>query len=473
MKDISKVNIFNLFLAIILILTIFSISWKFIVIIVVLFAFFYFNREKIQTEKFKTIANINTKSVQEIKSFVKENNEVNSSLDLPSLKLLNYGKITLESDKSIKAKAKLIVDTLKSININVKFVDFTKNPTIIRLVFSTDNIESRTRISKIQNAIKDLSTALGTRAIKLITVVEGKKNCFALEMPSDVKNTVKLINVINTDKFRELKKSLLVKNFYNGLPIALGIDSDGQELILNLCKAPHVLIAGTTGSGKSVSTVSFIMNLILHHNPKTLNLLMADAKIVELSIFENLPHLIHPLVTNYAGTIELLNIAVTKMQERIELCKNAGVKDIAEYNKKFPEKMIPFIVLIIEEFGEIKLAAPAADKKDETFDTLIARLGQLSRAMGIHLILTCQRPDAKIVSPLIKANMPTRVCFQVTDQTNSRIVIDANGAEALTGKGDGLFYNGGSITRFQNAFQDEDEVKKVIEWWENKKDEKN
>lgn len=462
-----KLTLTNVLLAIILSLIVLNVSFKIIIVVAIVGIGILVNHSKIKNvenvAKRIQIPTISSKEVTKIKSFVKDNTE---DLNLPPLELLEYRKVKLDSDKSIKEKAKIVVNTLKSFDVAVKFVEFTKNQSLIRLVFSTDNATSKTKIAKIKSSITDIQGSLGTSSVKFIPVVEKKKNCFALELPVENREKVTLLSVMNSEPFRAFKKLLKLSNFYNGLPIALGMDSIGKPLIADFTKFPHLLIAGATGSGKSVSVSNIITNFLMLHSPATLELLLVDAKMVELSAFEKVKHLKRPIVYTYKDTLEFLDLLFEEMSKRMELFKSLGVKEISEYNKKNQDKPLPFIVLVIDEYAELMAQAPAEDVKNAVFGNKISRLGQLARFAGIALLLSTQRPDAKVITPLLRANIPTRIGFAVSSRTNSQIILDSNDAASLLGKGDGIFAFNGSAVRFQNCYVSPEEIEGIVKWWD-------
>lgn len=460
-----KLKFTNVLLAIILVLIVFGVSFKIIVVVAIVGIALLLNHSKLENVKLSKriqIPTIAPKSLTKIQQFVKENTD---ELNLPPLELLEYRKVKLDSDKSIRAKAKIIVTTLKGFDVDVKFVDFTKNPTLIRLLFSTNNVTSKTKIAKIKSSIQDLGSALGTNTIRFIPIIENMKDTFALELPVEKREKVSLLSVVNTDEFRTLKKELRVGNGYNGLPVALGIDSTGKPVVFDYCKLPHLAIGGSTNSGKSVGISNILLNLLMTHSPETLQLLLVDGKVVELSLFETVPHLAKPIAKSYKETIEFLDYLFSLMQERMETLTSENLKTFSEYNKKHQDKPMPMVLLCIDEFAEILFQQPPEDAKTAVFANKISRLGALCRFTGIFLLLSTQRPDSKILSPLLKANLPARISYAVTSKTNSLIILDEVGAESLLGNGDGLFANNGKLVRFQNCYVSTEEIQKVVEWW--------
>lgn len=393
---------------------------------------------------------------------------------LPSYDLLNKYKVEKIDDNIINAKAKIIISTLKDFGLPLKVINSTKNTAIIKLFFKFDDtVETKTKptVKAIKRYIEELKVKLGTNKLTFYPVVEGT-NTFAFELAIGTQ-ILGLQNILLSNEMQSYLKNIAVKNkkyiFYNGLPVTLGETSTGEPLLFDIKSAPHTLICGETGSGKSVCIHTILTSLLLEHSPKTLQLYLVDGKRTELTVYRQTPHLKHNIIYELGDTLKMLNEVHTEVKKRLDLLTESGKQNITEYNKSFPAKALPYIVVVIDEFGDIVLQQTAAEKREQTFDNVISRIAAMSRAAGVHLILSTQRPDVNIVTPLLKANIPARICFKVVDQTNSRIVIDENGAEKLSGKGDGLLKTN-SLTRFKGAFIDLEEIERVVTWWKNNKD---
>ena len=322
------------------------------------------------------------------------------------------------------------------------------------------------KVSQIVNLSNDMARALGAQAIRVVHPLPGK-HTIGIEVPNSEKEKVRIKDLIQIAGNRPEKMHI---------PLFFGKDSSGEALVSDLTAMPHLLIAGTTGSGKSVCINSIITSILLTKRPDEVKLILVDPKMVEMAAFNNIPHLMCPIVTETKQAEQILEWATVKMDERYALLAEAGVKNIAGYNKlsieelverfkpgspeeeaKIPKKL-PYIVIIIDELADLMMTS---GKEIEAF---IVRLAQKSRAIGIHLVLATQRPQATVVTGLIKSNMPCRISFRVAARMDSRIVLDQNGAEALLGQGDMLFLQPGTseLIRAQGAFLDDNEVRGVV-----------
>ncbi len=321
------------------------------------------------------------------------------------------------------------------------------------------------KISRIANLNNDLALALKAVAIRIEAPIPGK-DYIGIEVPNRVRRTVFFKEIIDSSEFREKKK---------GLPIVLGKDIAGGARVYDLSSMPHLLVAGATGAGKSVCLNSIIVSLLMKFSPEELKFLLIDPKRIELASYTELPHLIHPVVTEMDLAKTALEWAVAEMERRYDLMAKMGVRNISSYNARSarisqknkeegpPFEPIPYLVLIIDEMADLMLTA---GKEAETH---IIRLAQLARAAGIHLILATQRPSVDVVTGLIKANFPARIAFQVTSKHDSRTILDSVGAENLLGKGDMLFKPpAGRIERIHGAYISDGEIERVIEFWKRK-----
>ena len=346
-----------------------------------------------------------------------------SNFILPNLDLLDEPKdqpISYDKEKALD-KAKRIEEKLENFGINGQITEIKPGPVITLYEYRP---EAGTKINKISSLSDDLAMALKATRIRIIAPIPGK-DVIGIEVPNDLRETVYLKELLSKDQF---KKSPSPIN------LSLGKDISGIPLFTDLKTAPHLMMAGTTGSGKSVFLHSIITSMLYKATPKQLRFIMIDPKMLELSGYEDIPHLLHPVVTNPKKASAALKWAVKEMETRYKLLSDIGVRDIDSYNKKIDTETesLPFIVIIIDELADLMFVAPNEIKES------ITRLSQMARAAGIHLIVASQRPSADVVAGLIKANFPARISFAVSSKIDSRIILDASGAEELLGKGDML-----------------------------------
>ena len=342
-------------------------------------------------------------------------------------------------------KSKEVIDTLKNFNIEIQDCNATFGPTITRYEVSP---KPGTKVSKIVNLSDDLALSLAARSIRIEAPVPGK-SVIGIEVPNDKPQVVGLREVITSNEF---------VNDPSSLAVGLGKEISGKPLIADLAKMPHLLIAGATGSGKSVCVNTIITSLLYKSSPEEVKLLLIDPKVVELAHYNGIPHLLSPVVTDPKKASNALNWAVNEMNKRYQLFAENGVKDIAGYNRKCEEKMHK-IVIIIDELADLMMAC------GNEVEDYICRLAQMARAAGMHLIIATQRPSVDVITGIIKANIPSRIAFAVSSQTDSRTILDMGGAEKLLGKGDMLYYPLGAAkpVRIQGAFISEEESEKVID----------
>ena len=337
-----------------------------------------------------------------------------SNFILPNLDLLDEPKdqpISYDKEKALD-KAKRIEEKLENFGINGQITEIKPGPVITLYEYRP---EAGTKINKISSLSDDLAMALKATRIRIIAPIPGK-DVIGIEVPNDLRETVYLKELLSKDQF---KKSPSPIN------LSLGKDISGIPLFTDLKTAPHLMIAGTTGSGKSVFLHSIITSMLYKATPKELKFIMIDPKMLELSGYEDIPHLLHPVVTNPKKASAALKWAVKEMETRYKLLSDIGVRDIDSYNKKIDTETenLPFIVIIIDELADLMFVAPNEIKES------ITRLSQMARAAGIHLIVASQRPSADVVAGLIKANFPARISFAVSSKIDSRIILDASGAE--------------------------------------------
>ena len=342
-------------------------------------------------------------------------------------------------------KSKEVIDTLKNFNIEIQDCKATFGPTITRYEVSP---KPGTKVSKIVNLSDDLALSLAARSIRIEAPVPGK-SVIGIEVPNDKPQVVGLREVITSNEF---------VNNPSSLAVGLGKEISGKPLIADLAKMPHLLIAGATGSGKSVCVNTIITSLLYKSSPEEVKLLLIDPKVVELAHYNGIPHLLSPVVTDPKKASNALNWAVNEMNKRYQLFAENGVKDITGYNRKCEDKMYK-IVIIIDELADLMMAC------GNEVEDYICRLAQMARAAGMHLIIATQRPSVDVITGIIKANIPSRIAFAVSSQTDSRTILDMGGAEKLLGKGDMLYYPLGAAkpVRIQGAFISEEESEKVID----------
>ncbi len=377
----------------------------------------------------------------------------------------------LEEDKGkpntgdIKANANIIKRTLQNFGIEVEMDEITVGPTVTRYALKP---AEGVKLSRIVGLQSDLALALAAHPIRIEAPIPGK-SLVGIEIPNKGKSTVGLATLLADDKFQNSPKPLT---------IALGRGISGKATFGNLAKMPHALVAGTTGSGKSVTIHSIITSLLYRNGPDDLKFIMVDPKRVELTLYKNIPHLLTPVITEAKKTILALKWAAKEMDRRYDILESESVRDIESYHNtifgKKPKKTktndageeveiegdrMPYIVIIIDELADIMSSYP------RELESAIVRLAQMSRAVGIHLILSTQRPEVNVITGLIKANVPARVALKVSSQIDSRTILDTGGAEKLLGAGDMLYSSGDAQPeRLQCAYISESEVKKVVKY---------
>lgn len=373
----------------------------------------------------------------------------------PSLSLLDRDKGKPDVG-DIKANSNIIKRTLANFGILVEMDEITVGPTVTRYALKPAEGVKLSRIVALQN---DLALSLAAHPIRIEAPIPGK-SLVGVEIPNRAKTTVSLGALLADDKFQKAPKPLTV---------AVGRDVAGRAHFANLAKMPHGLIAGTTGSGKSVTIHSVITSLLYRNGPDDLKFIMVDPKRVELTLYNKIPHLIGGVITDAKKCIQALKWAAGEMQKRYDVLERHSVRDIESYHNNvlkgnmnnLTDEMprMPYIVIIIDELADIMQTYP------RELEAAIVRLAQMSRAVGIHLILSTQRPEVNVITGLIKANVPTRMALRVPTQVDSRTILDSAGAEKLLGSGDMLYSDGnGQPIRLQSAFISEDEVKKVVRY---------
>ncbi|HET6829609.1 MAG TPA: DNA translocase FtsK 4TM domain-containing protein, partial [Ramlibacter sp.] len=388
---------------------------------------------------------------------------------LPQVDLLDgaSGRQETVSADTLEMTSRLIEKKLKDFGVDVRVVAAAPGPVITRY-----EIEPATGVkgSQIVNLAKDLARSLSLVSIRVVETIPGK-NYMALELPNAKRQSIRLSEILGSQAYNEAKSMLT---------IGLGKDIVGNPIVADLAKMPHVLVAGTTGSGKSVGINAMILSLLYKAEARDVRLLMIDPKMLEMSVYEGIPHLLAPVVTDMRQAANGLNWCVMEMERRYKLMSKLGVRNLAGYNAKIDEakakgdfiynpfsltpdspeplERLPYIVVVIDELADLMMVV------GKKIEELIARLAQKARAAGIHLILATQRPSVDVITGLIKANIPTRIAFQVSSKIDSRTILDQMGAEALLGMGDMLYMPRGTglPIRVHGAFVSDDEVHRVV-----------
>ena len=416
--------------------------------------------------------NVNEEEVlsqEEIKNKLEDLGEYDPKLDLsnyksPGINLLqDYGSGKIEIDKSeLEANKNRIVETLSNYKIGISSISATIGPTITLYEIVP---EAGIRISKIKNLEDDIALSLSALGIRIIAPIPGR-GTIGIEVPNQKPATVSMKTVIASDKFQ---------NSDMELPVAIGKTISNETFVADLTKMPHLLMAGATGQGKSVGLNAILASLLYKKHPSQVKFVLVDPKKVELTLFNKierhflakLPDTDEAIITDTKKVINTLNSLCIEMDQRYDLLQNAQCRNIVEYNKKFiarklnpndGHKYLPYIVLVIDEFADLIMTA------GKEVETPIARLAQLARAIGIHLIVATQRPSVNVITGIIKANFPARVAFRVTSKIDSRTILDAGGADQLIGRGDMLISLGNELLRLQCAFIDTPEVEKITDF---------
>lgn len=364
----------------------------------------------------------------------------------PPMEFLHERK-TKPSAGDIDAAMERIRKTLENFGIQVEMGDVSVGPTVTQYTLKPAEGIKLARITALGN---DLALALAAHPIRIEAPIPGK-SLVGIEVPNHTIATVGLREILESHSFKERKSSLVV---------ALGKDVAGNPWIADLGKMPHLLVAGATGSGKTVCLNTIITSLLYENGPETLKLMLVDPKRVELTNYNNIPHLITPVITEVPKTVNALKWAISEMDHRFDLLQKIGHRDIISYNRAAEDKM-PYLVIVIDELADLMVAAASE------VEASIIRLAQMSRAVGIHLVLATQRPSVDIITGLIKANITSRIAFAVASQTDSRTILDTSGAEKLLGRGDMLYLSAelSKPKRLQGAFVADDEINKIVEFW--------
>ena len=441
-----------------------------------------FKKEKVKIEKREPVKI--AKEVKRIEPSLRTEKEKQVSMfddspvegELPPVRLLDepQAQTTRMSDEALEAMSRLVELKLADFKVEAQVVAVHPGPVITRFELS---LAAGVKVARISNLAKDLARSMATTSVRVVEVIPGKPY-IGIEVPNENREMVRLKEVIASKSFDDSKSSL---------SMGLGKDISGAPIVIDLMKMPHLLVAGTTGSGKSVGINAMIVSILYKSPPEDVRMIMIDPKMLELSVYEGIPHLLTPVVTDMKEAANSLRWAVAEMERRYRLMSALGVRNLAGYNRKIrdaikagdplkdplwqptdsmdeeaPElETLPKIVIVIDELADMMMIV---GKKVEE---LIARIAQKARAAGIHLLLATQRPSVDVITGLIKANIPSRIAFQVSSKIDSRTILDQMGAEQLLGQGDMLYLPGGTSipTRVHGAFVDDDEVHRVVGDW--------
>ncbi len=389
------------------------------------------------------------------------NTEVDENYHLPSVKLLNKGKKTGNANErqGLVEKAEILEKTLENFGVKAKVVQVNKGPTVTRFEIQPSQ---GVKVSSIVRLSDDIALNLEATSIRMEAPIPGKA-AVGIEIQNENTSPVTIRDVIDSKEFKDHESKIA---------FAVGKDISGKAVVTNIASMPHLLIAGATGSGKSVCINSLLASILYKAKPEEVKLLLIDPKVVELNIFNGIPHLLIPVVTDPTKAAASLNWAVTEMTDRYKMFADENVRDLKSYNQKMKDTendALPEIVIVIDELADLMIASPAQ------VEDAICRLAQMARAAGMHLIVATQRPSVDVITGVIKANIPSRIAFAVSSQVDSRTILDMAGAEKLLGKGDMLFYPSGvsKPVRIQGALIQDHEIEGVINFVKEQKKETN
>lgn len=385
-----------------------------------------------------------------------ENKQKKTTFKLPPLGLLKEStkRNIKDSSKEKQEKATILEETLASFNVNATVVHITQGPSVTRFELQPGE---GVKISKITALAKDIALKLAVHDVRIEAPIPGKA-LVGIEMPNQLIDTISLKTLLNNPAS---------KNYPSKLLAGMGLTITGEHVLMDLSRMPHILIAGATGSGKSVCVNTIILSILMRAKPEEVKFLMIDPKKVELSFYQDIPHLVAPVVTDpHKAAATLKRWALFEMEQRYDLFSKSGVKDIEGYNKLIEKEtdqeksILPYIVVVIDELADLMMVA------SQEVEQTICRLAQMARATGIHLVVATQRPSVNVVTGLIKANIPSRISFFLQSQIDSRTILDMPGAEKLLGKGDMLYLPVGSFKpkRVQGVFVCEEEIRQVVQF---------
>ncbi|TSB48093.1 DNA translocase FtsK [Alkalicoccobacillus porphyridii] len=378
--------------------------------------------------------------------------QASNSYTSPSIQLLRFPEVKQEKDTGwMEEQAILLEETLQSFHVDAKVVHTTMGPSVTRFEIQPAR---GVKVNKVTNLSDDIKMALSAKEIRIEAPIPGK-NTIGIEVPNQISEAVWLREILRRDVFIQPTSPMTV---------ALGLDISGQPIVTDLRKMPHGLVAGATGSGKSVCINSILISLLYKATPDEVKLLLVDPKMVELAPYNDVPHLVAPVITDAKQATIALKWAVAEMERRYEQFSEKGVRDVSRYNELYSEQpdkpAMPYILVVIDELADLMMVSP------QEVEDSICRIAQKARACGIHLLVATQRPSVDVITGLIKANIPTRIAFSVSSQTDSRTILDMNGAERLLGRGDMLFSENGSPkpVRVQGTFVTDEEIEDVISY---------
>ena len=429
--------------------------------------------EKVQEKKSNQDVVFKQSEIKEVESSNQEELKPTPKAQMPSTQLLDRALDDGESltKDELNELAVLLENKLEEFGIIAEVESVLPGPVVTRFEIQP---APGTKASKITNIAQDIARSLSVSSVRVVEVIEGK-SVVGIEIPNTNRKMVRLTEILSSSEF---------KNSSSNLSLALGKDIAGEPIVVDLAKMPHLLVAGTTGSGKSVGINAMLLSLLFKSDPKDVRLILIDPKMLELSVYDGIPHLLTPVITDMTDASNGLRWCVVEMDRRYKLMSMMGVRNLAGYNKKIKEaanngkqilnplkedveeylEELPSIVVVVDEFADMMMLV---GKKVEH---LIARIAQKARAAGIHLILATQRPSVDVITGLIKANVPTRIGFQVSSKIDSRTILDQGGAEQLLGYGDMLYLppGVGVPIRVHGAFVGDDEVHRVVNDWKSR-----
>ncbi|MBM7606808.1 S-DNA-T family DNA segregation ATPase FtsK/SpoIIIE [Lysinibacillus composti] len=396
----------------------------------------------------------NTEEVENSPVFIEAEQVVKAPTKVyvkPSIDYLSPPEEKTQDRDWMDSQADILVEALSHFQVTAQIESIMQGPAVTQFEITVGH---GTKVSKIRNLADDLKLALAAKDIRIQAPIPGKSS-IGIEIPNRISRAVRLSEVTTSESFQQSESPL---------EAALGLDLTGKPVTIDLRKMPHGLIAGATGSGKSVCINSILVSLLYKADPHELKLMLIDPKMVELAPFNHIPHLVSPVITDVKAATAALKWAVEEMENRYQLFAHAGARDLPRYNKLAEangeyNKKLPYILIVIDELADLMMMSPA------DVEEAIARIAQKARACGIHLILATQRPSVDVITGLIKSNIPTRIAFAVSSQIDSRTILDAQGAERLLGRGDMLYLGNGmsAPTRLQGTFVTDDEIEEVIE----------
>ncbi|TQE90190.1 DNA translocase FtsK [Ureibacillus terrenus] len=396
----------------------------------------------------------NFESITGKKEFFENSTQVekkDSRYEKPPLSFLTPPESSAEDREWMESQAQKLVETLSYFQVTAKVESIMQGPAVTQFEIT---VGQGTKVSKIRNLADDLKLALAAKDIRIQAPIPGK-NTIGIEIPNRISRAVRLSEVVNSERFLQSESPM---------EAALGLDLTGEPVTIDLRKMPHGLIAGATGSGKSVCINSILVSLLLKAEPSELKLMLIDPKVVELAPYNHIPHLVSPVITDVKAATVALKWAVDEMERRYQLFAHAGVRDLPRYNKLVEQEgkgslKLPYILIVIDELADLMMMAP------QDVEESICRIAQKARACGIHLILATQRPSVDVITGLIKSNIPTRIAFSVSSQIDSRTILDCQGAERLLGRGDMLYLGNGMSDpiRLQGTFVTDEEIEKIVD----------